>query len=350
MLYVDGHILMTRSWSWMAIPSRTSGGPELLDLGKWSWAGPQVLCPVGSCCVLLCPFLFKSIFPKMVPDMHCHTWQEIATEDKTCSRNLGPLSKLLVLRQGDLADTPVSGWLFADSITVMQMMIVILCISSQVINITHALSIQDIKSPKVSIGQRWIWKTVCLEESQTQGILLHQNMLGANKAWHIYGVYISIVTASYLSCIFLIHIWHIYIYIHIYNILSRAFPWRIAIQAEFTGGFGTFPNLQAWKGIRFRAVSVGTPASPWPWASGLEVLELGYSCIADMSHWDPDGSKGDLFVKVCNYKVQSFQHPVISCHILKSPPGENKLDEVQRSFCSSILWGLPSFDDFESTS
>lgn len=215
MLYVDGHILMTRSWSWMAIPSRTSGGPELLDLGKWSWAGPQVLCPVGSCCVLLCPFLFKSIFPKMVPDMHCHTWQEIATEDKTCSRNLGPLSKLLVLRQGDLADTPVSGWLFADSITVMQMMIVILCISSQVINITHALSIQDIKSPKVSIGQRWIWKTVCLEESQTQGILLHQNMLGANKAWHIYGVYISIVTASYLSCIFLIHIWHIYIYIHI---------------------------------------------------------------------------------------------------------------------------------------
>ena len=153
----------------------------------------------------------------MVPDMHCHTWQEIATEDKTCSRNLGPLSKLLVLRQGDLADTPVSGWLFADSITVMQMMIVILCISSQVINITHALSIQDIKSPKVSIGQRWIWKTVCLEESQTQGILLHQNMLGANKAWHIYGVYISIVTASYLSCIFLIHIWHIYIYIYIYT-------------------------------------------------------------------------------------------------------------------------------------
>jgi len=38
-------------------------------------------------------------------------------------------------------------------------------------------------------------------------------------------------------------------------------------------------------------------------ASGLEVLELGYSCIADMSHWDPDGSKGDVFVKVCNYKI-----------------------------------------------
>ena len=65
-------------------------------------------------------------------------------------------------------------------------------------------------------------------------------------------------------------------------------------------------------------------------ASGLEVLELGYSCIADMSHWDPDGSKGDLFVKVCNYKVQSsliLSYPVY----FKSPLGENKLDEVQRS-------------------
>lgn len=45
-----------------------------------------------------------------------------------------------MLRQGDLADTPVSGWLFADSITVTQMMIVILCISSQVINVTRAFS------------------------------------------------------------------------------------------------------------------------------------------------------------------------------------------------------------------
>ena len=99
--------------------------PELLDLGEWYWAGPQVLCP------------------KMVRNgaRYALSWQELATEDKTCSRNLGPLSKLLVLRQGDLADTPVSGWLFADSITVMQMMIVILCISSQAFDITHALSI-----------------------------------------------------------------------------------------------------------------------------------------------------------------------------------------------------------------
>ena len=155
------------------------------------------------------------------------------------------------------------------------MVTVILCIWSQVIEIRHALSIQDIKSPKVSIGQRWIWKTVCLEESQTQAFEIRERSrfdlktlrphtfenyphlerkTKCIRTWleparlGIYGVYISIVTFIF-SC-------NLYTYIYI---LIRAFPSRIAFQAEFTGGFGTFPNLQAWKGIRLRAVSVGLP-------------------------------------------------------------------------------------------
>ena len=65
-------------------------------------------------------------------------------------------------------------------------------------------------------------------------------------------------------------------------ILSRAFPSRIAIQAEFTGGFGTFPNLQAWKGIRLRAVSVGLPH---PHGLGPRVLRCWSSATAALLTW-----------------------------------------------------------------
>lgn len=81
------------------------------------------------------------------------------------------------------------------------------------------------------------------------------------------------------------------------------FPWRIAISGRV---YWWLRNLSQLAGMernplkgRFRWDS----RIPMAIASGLEVLELGYSCIADMSHWDPDGSKGDLFLKVCNYKI-----------------------------------------------